>query len=62
MFPVFGENRKTRSGIDRTGNETESECLKNGCNNFLQIRYIITFLDDVLECISSLLQKKWMEI
>ena len=34
IFPSFEENRKTRSKVGLTG----SEHLKNGSNDFLQIR------------------------
>ena len=37
IFSGFQENRKTGRVIGQTGNENESEHLKNGSNDFLQI-------------------------
>ena len=37
IFPGFEENRKTGNGVGQTENETGSECLRNGSNDFLQI-------------------------
>ena len=37
IFVGFDENRETGSGVGKPGNETESEYLKNGSNDFLQI-------------------------
>ena len=37
IFPGFDENRKTGSRVGKTGNETGTEYLKNGSNDFLQI-------------------------
>ena len=37
IFPGFDENRKTGSWVGKTGNETGTEYLKNGSNDFLQI-------------------------
>ena len=38
IFPGFEKNRKTGSGVGQKGNETGSEYIKNGANDFLQIR------------------------
>ena len=35
---------KTEQGFGRTRNEIGSEYLKNGCNDFLPIRYVNAFL------------------
>ena len=43
-FLDFGKNRKTGSGVDRTGNEAETEYLKKDFNDFLQSRYENTIL------------------
>ena len=40
--PGFGENWKNESGVCRTGNGTRGSSIKNGCNDFPQIRYINT--------------------
>ena len=42
IFPGFGENRETGSEIRQTGDETGSEWLKNGSNDFLHIWCINT--------------------
>ena len=43
IFLSFDKNWETGSGVEHTGNETGSEYLKNGSNDFLQIREINTF-------------------
>ena len=35
IFLDFEENRKAGNGVGQTGNETKSEYLKNGSNDFL---------------------------
>ena len=44
MYPDFDENRKIECRVKKTGNETISEYFKNGLNDFLQTRYINTYL------------------
>ena len=48
IFPGFGENRKTGSRVRQTGNEIGSEHLKSISTDFLQTRYMNTFLHNFL--------------
>ena len=53
MFSGLTKNREIRSGVRQIGNEY----LKNDSIDFLQTRYVKTFLHVCLECISHLLLK-----
>ena len=46
ISPGFDENPKTGSGVGKIRNEARRGYLKNGSNNFLQTRYLNTFLLD----------------
>ena len=57
IFPGLGENREIGSAVGQTENETRSEYLKNSSNDFLQTRYVNTFLQVFQIGIIHLIQK-----
>ena len=53
----FTKNRENGSGVEQPGNETGSECLKNGSNDFLQTHHLYTFFACFSESVSRSLQE-----